>query len=255
MYVVGGPVAAETTGPEWEPYNGTLSYLAGQKLSACTCPDDPTHPGPRKPDGSFTGRSAPEIDIIEAQVEKNPLRGAVSQSAQWAPFNPKYRYHNETGKDYELMDPDVTFINSYSGGVYQQATSGVSFTDQDCYTAMGGCFGIYGFEYIPGDEGYVWWVNDNKPAWWINASSMGPDAEAEVGQRPVPYEPMYLIVNLGISENFGEIDYDGLEDLWPVHMLVDYIRVYQDPKNKMLGCDPPEMPTASYIEMYKEAYT
>jgi hypothetical protein len=49
--------------------------------------------------------------------------------------------------------------------------------------------------------------------------------------------------------------YEGLEQLWPVHMLIDYIRVYQDPKAKDLGCDPEDMPTASYIEMYKAAYT
>jgi hypothetical protein len=55
-------------------------------------------------------------------------------------------------------------------------------------------------------EGYVWWVNDGKPAWWIASSAMKPVPEADVGQRPVPYEPMYLIVNLGLSENFGAIE-------------------------------------------------
>jgi hypothetical protein len=55
-------------------------------------------------------------------------------------------------------------------------------------------------------EGYVWWVNDGKPAWWIASSAMKPVPEADVGQRPVPYEPMYLIINLGLSENFGAIE-------------------------------------------------
>jgi hypothetical protein len=35
---------------------------------------------------------------------------------------------------------------------------------------------------------------------------MKPVPEADVGQRPVPYEPMYLIINLGLSENFGAIE-------------------------------------------------
>lgn len=35
---------------------------------------------------------------------------------------------------------------------------------------------------------------------------MKPVPEADVGQRPIPYEPMYLIVNLGLSENFGAIE-------------------------------------------------
>lgn len=36
--------------------------------------------------GSFVGRSAPEIDLFEALVDGDN-RGQVSQSAQWAPFN------------------------------------------------------------------------------------------------------------------------------------------------------------------------
>jgi len=38
-------------------------------------------------------------------------------------------------------------------------------------------------------------------------------------------------------------------------MNVDYIRVYQDPKQKMIGCDPDDMPTSSYIAKFSEAYT
>ncbi len=38
-------------------------------------------------------------------------------------------------------------------------------------------------------------------------------------------------------------------------MLVDYVRVYQDPSNKMLGCDPEDMPTAAYIASISEAYS
>ena len=60
------------------------SLLPGQRLSACTCPGE-SHPGPQRQDGSYVGRSAPEIDLFEALVDGN--RGQVSQSAQWAPFN------------------------------------------------------------------------------------------------------------------------------------------------------------------------
>lgn len=70
----------------------------------------------------------------------------------------------------------------------------------------------------------------------------------------------YIILNLGLSENFGAIDYVGLEELWPVHMVrpllfnssslgadadsdlttrarqyVDYVRVYQPAKAKNIG--------------------
>ena len=63
------------------------SMLPGQRLSACTCPGE-SHPGPQNSDGSFVGRSAPEIDLFEALIDGK--RGQVSQSAQWAPFNVRF---------------------------------------------------------------------------------------------------------------------------------------------------------------------
>lgn len=59
----GLPSIATTSGPEGDPGNGALSFLPGQRLSACTCPNDLTHPGPRYSDGSFMGRSAPEVQF------------------------------------------------------------------------------------------------------------------------------------------------------------------------------------------------
>jgi hypothetical protein len=51
-----------------EGNNGNpLSYLPGQRLSRCTC-DGEDHPGPKLSDGTYRGRAAPEIDVIEAQA-------------------------------------------------------------------------------------------------------------------------------------------------------------------------------------------
>lgn len=61
----GLPVAATENGDP--SYNGVLSYLPGQRLSRCTCPGE-SHPGPMHDDGTYVGRSAPEIDMFEAQV-------------------------------------------------------------------------------------------------------------------------------------------------------------------------------------------
>lgn len=88
-----GTPTAVATGNTWDE---PLSYLTGQRLSACTCPDDDTHPGPKKSDGTWTGRSAPEIDLFEAQVDHTLLEGQVSQSCQFAPFNLKYLWDNAT---------------------------------------------------------------------------------------------------------------------------------------------------------------
>lgn len=63
--VNGQPEAATINGDTG--HHGILSFLPGQRLSRCTCPGE-SHPGPIHSDGTFVGRSAPEIDVFEAQV-------------------------------------------------------------------------------------------------------------------------------------------------------------------------------------------
>ena len=96
-----------------DPYNlDDFSYLPGQRLSSCTCPGE-THPGPKLSNGSFVGRSAPEIDVFEATTQGN--LGAVSQSGQWAPFNAGWEWFNTTD-NMIVTDPTITTQNSYIGG-------------------------------------------------------------------------------------------------------------------------------------------
>ena len=49
--------------------NGALSFLPGQRLSRCTCAGE-SHPGPMHADGTFVGRSSPEIDVFEVRNSK-----------------------------------------------------------------------------------------------------------------------------------------------------------------------------------------
>jgi beta-glucan synthesis-associated protein KRE6 len=57
-------------------------------------------------------------------------------------------------------------------------------------------------------------------------------------------------MNLGISENFGTVDFDHLT--FPTVMSVDYIRVYQPKGQINVGCDPSEFPTQAYINTFAE---
>jgi len=78
--------------------------------------------------GSYVGRAAPEIDIIEATVENGV--GKVSLSAQWAPFNVRFlacplksilnrlqaRYDwKNTPENFKIYD-ETTHLNGYKGG-------------------------------------------------------------------------------------------------------------------------------------------
>ncbi|KDN37556.1 hypothetical protein RSAG8_10073, partial [Rhizoctonia solani AG-8 WAC10335] len=219
-----------------------------------------SHPGPRRKSGQtdgkgqtggFVGRAAPEIDVIEATVDAGTLIGHVSQSGQWAPFNYAYEWFNTTD-NFKLLS-NHSELNTYVGGVYQQSTSGLSVTNQGCYTQGPGCFSVYGFEYTPGYDGYILWTNDNDPSWMIKAAGLAADPRVEIGPRPIPVEPMYMIFNLGISPNFGAIDWDHLD--FPTWMLVDWVRVYQPKGSRNVGCDPEDYPTAEYINTFIEAYT
>ncbi|KAJ7186059.1 beta-glucan synthesis-associated protein [Mycena filopes] len=248
----GGPPAALTSGSS--DFDGELSYLPGQRLSRCTCPGE-SHPGPVHSDGSYVGRAAPEIDVFEAQIggPDGAHVGQVSQSAQWAPFNAAYAWDNSSANLY-IADPTLSHLNSYAGGVYQQATSVVTTTNQQCYQLVDGCFAVQGFEYVPGyDSAYITWITDNKVAWTLSAAGMGADAEVGIAARPIPQEPMYILANLGISPAFGFVDTEHLT--FPATMRIDWVRVYQHPDKINIGCDPEGWPTKAYIEAYSEAYT
>ncbi|KAK0188685.1 glycoside hydrolase family 16 protein [Armillaria mellea] len=245
----GLPTVATTSG--WSDYNYALSYLPGQRLSRCTC-DGESHPGPKHSDGTYVGRASPEIDVFEAQVSDDV--GQVSQSGQWAPFNKGYVWDNSSD-NLIIADSTISELNSYTGGSEQQATSVVSTTNSSCYQLSSGCFTTYGFEYKPGyesDNAYITWINNGKVAWTINAAGVGADTATEISARPVPQEPLYIMANLGMSTNFGDVDLDHLT--FPAVMSIDWIRVYQDPNNINIGCDPDDFPTAAYIETYSEAY-
>uniref|UniRef100_A0A0W0FM02 GH16 domain-containing protein n=1 Tax=Moniliophthora roreri TaxID=221103 RepID=A0A0W0FM02_MONRR len=242
----GLPATSRKNGPTSDE---ALSFLPGQRLSRCTCPGE-SHPGPIHRDGSYVGRAAPEIDIFEAQVSDGV--GHVSQSCQWAPFNDEHKWFN-TSDTYDIYDDTITELNTYLGGPYQQATSCVSKTEQKCYQLDDNCFSVFGFEYRPGyDEGYITWISDGKKVWAMNGKATAADPKAEISARPIPQEPMYIIANLGISYNFGGVDFEHL--IFPAIMNVDWIRVYQRKDEINIGCDPKDFPTKAYIEEYLESY-
>jgi hypothetical protein len=91
--------------------------------------------------------------MFEATVGNN--EGIVSQSGQWAPFNAGYNWFN-TSDNLIIYNSSTTTLNGYQGGVFQQAISSLSVTNQQCYErSTNPCFSTYGFEYKPGFDGAV----------------------------------------------------------------------------------------------------
>jgi hypothetical protein len=192
-----GPEAALTTGAN----GGSLSYLPGQRYSACTCAGE-DHPGP----SNNVGRAAPEIDMIEAQVIIDSATGEVSQSFQVAPYDDYYQFYNTTNAYYTQYDTSITSWNSYLGGYYQQAVSSLTTVPSDIYysqDSVGGTsknFTTFGFEYSTDtsdrSNGYITWVSNGKKSWTMDAGIVGPNSKTEVGQRIIPEEPMALVSRL-----------------------------------------------------------
>lgn len=200
------------------------------------------------------------------------LIGAVSQSAQYAPYDADYVIRNSTPY-VTVYDSDRTLLNEcvplslslpppcrlalddeltplacrYTGAVYQQAASAITATDVDAYQDAEGTFSAYGFEYWPstGSDGFITWYSGGEPAWTLTSEAVGPNAESEVGQRTIATEPMSIVLNLGISDGFQTINFKELK--FPGVMKVDYVRVYQREDAVNIGCDPKDYPTADYI--------
>jgi hypothetical protein len=188
-----------------DPYAGyKISFLPGQRLSSCTCPGE-AYPGPVHRDGSFTARAAPEIDVFEAEVDSTLESGAVSQSAQFAPFNGYYRWDNQTYATY-YGDPGSQKMNSYRVGAYQQAGSVVPKSNQGCYQVPAPgftqCYATYGFQYKSGfasDGGQITWINDNQRSWKLDVAGFGPDTNTGISARLISKEPMVRLLSSPLS--------------------------------------------------------
>ncbi|RPA97121.1 beta-glucan synthesis-associated [Choiromyces venosus 120613-1] len=223
-----------------------INFLPGMKLPACTCANE-DHPSPGK------SRSAPEIDAIEASVGAidkagEIIIGSASQSAQVAPFDLWYQ------PDYDhvaVYHPEFTAMNAYRGGFFQEAISGISILNNDWYD--GKQYQTYGFEYEPGSEGMIEWNIGDLKTWRMNAAATGPNGN--IGQRPIPNEPMAVIINVGMGSSFAHIDPE-INKLLPAKMRVDWIRIWQDEDctDCSVTCDPPGYPTTKYIEDHLEAF-
>jgi beta-glucanase (GH16 family) len=218
-----------------------LSYLPGQRLTSCGCKGS-DHPTPG------TGRGAPEIDIIEVSGDWAGMGVAVAtQSFQVAPFD-VYWY-----PDYEFMEtPDYrfSFVNTYTGGPFQQAVSTTTMLNNSWYD--GEQYQKYAFEYAPGgdEDAYIQWYVGEDEMMKFDARAIGPNGN--VGQRLISEEPMSMVINLGISENWVNIDLASLR--FPTIMRIDYVRLYQKEGSELITCDPPGYETTEYIKDHPAAY-
>ncbi|KAK9477947.1 beta-glucan synthesis-associated protein-domain-containing protein [Lipomyces japonicus] len=218
-----------------------ISYLPGQRLNACTCTGE-DHPN------IGTGRGAPEIDGLEGangNVNATYRTGLASQSLQVAPFDVWY-YPNYDHM--EIYNYTVTQMNTYTGGPFQQAISGITVLNNDWYDFN--AFQSYGFEYSPGKDGYIQWRVGDEPTYGLYGAAIGPNGN--IDWRPISQEPMTIVLNMGLSNSWTYIDWPAL--VFPRIMYIDYVRIYQVEGDELITCDPPGFPTTEYISNHPKAY-
>jgi hypothetical protein len=145
------------------------------------------------------GRSAPEVDIVEAQIDvgRTPWTGVVSQSLQLAPFDDYYLIPDNSTRSVTIANPRYTRANGWVGGEFQQAASHLTDIERDSYRMTGGGFTQWGFELHAEPEnrenGYITWVGGGREAWTLRNSAIGPNPRVDVGQRLIPEEPMAMV--------------------------------------------------------------
>ena len=221
-----------------------ISSLPGQRLNACTC-DGEDHPN------QGTGRGAPEIDMIEGEADTKLGVGVASQSLQVAPFDiwyiPDYNF-------IEIYNFTTTTMNGYCGGPFQQAVSAVT-TMNITWNEFGPTAGFYqkfAIEYLNDPStGYIRWFVGDTPTFTIYSQALHPNGN--IDWRPLSQEPMTIIMNLGISNNWAYIDWQSI--YFPVTMSIDYVRLYQPSDAISLTCDPASHPTYDYIQSHLNAYS
>jgi beta-glucanase (GH16 family) len=153
----------------------------------------------------------------------------------------------------EVYDTSVTTMNSYKGGPFQQAISGLSNLNNDWYD--GKQYQHYAFEYKPGEDGFITWYVGTDKTWTMQAPATR--GNGNIGRRTIPEEPMSIIANFGMSNSFAAIDLATINATLPATMRIDYIRIYQDEDSDTddtMTCDPPGYPTTSYIRDNPKAY-
>jgi len=247
-----------------------------QRISAC---DDQDAASGLLP---FQGRGATELDVLEGAVSNTGKASYVVGSLQLSPGIPPYFRPPMFG--FPTTSGPGQWYNGLSFGPPVPGLSTGGFANNgwygppwgaDCPTgcpdALSGGFvalddldtryWTYTMEWKTGPDGHLSWWYDGEFVWGMAAEAFGEYSVcADRGgstecvrtpKRMIPEEPMSIVMNTAIGTwNGGKTALDGKH--WPAKFFVDYVRVWQEVEN--IGCDPPNYPTATYIEKHASWY-
>ncbi|CAH0484665.1 unnamed protein product [Peronospora farinosa] len=188
-----------------------------------------------------------------------------------------------------LCDPDNTFYKCPNARPENATKSNVMApfhyqmdavsTNWQTHVGVYTEFVVYQVEWVTGKNGYTRWMLHGAPLYEIPSESIlnvPQNSKKTNPQKIMVEEPLYIIMNVALSQVWGAappnpgIDCRGngtveeinrICDSFPMHMKVDYVRLYQDLADDLdadnymqVGCDPKSHPTKKWIEGHIDEY-
>eukprot|EP01096_Ripella_sp_DP13-Kostka_P017676 TRINITY_DN9148_c0_g1_i1.p1 TRINITY_DN9148_c0_g1~~TRINITY_DN9148_c0_g1_i1.p1 ORF type:complete len:470 (+),score=174.18 TRINITY_DN9148_c0_g1_i1:52-1410(+) len=200
----------------------------------------------------YQGRGAPEIDVLEAKVElneNNEPEASMFCTFHFGPKNPVNTSYDSGIFGNQTAANNITIYTA--SDAYHDYIGSIKPIEENFYSD----FHVYRVEWEP--DSYIRWLIDGQlqieiTADALKAKSSDGTPENSVGRRMIPVEPLYIIMNLALSNDWAPPSPDLA---FPGQLLVDYVRVYQRPGLEQLSCSPPSFPTAEYISSNINLYT
>eukprot|EP00934_Nitzschia_sp_Nitz4_P001055 Nitzschia sp. Nitz4//scaffold152_size53828//42992//44854//NITZ4_006750-RA/size53828-augustus-gene-0.93-mRNA-1//1//CDS//3329537226//1055//frame0 len=238
------------------------------------------------------GRGAPEIDLLEVMMMDeyfvSPVLSTSLQVAPGVPDSQRPLLGREPTENETWYSPDfgenVTRNTYFYGTVsfpfdktkkpYRTDSISANMAVSDDFYEN---FKKFRLEWEPptesGEGGYIKWFVDGH----LTTAVYGDDLQ-KTSQTEIPSEPMYLVMNLAVSKDWGFPDAyfkncpkkcwscldpecacalpKGFCENMPTSLDIDSVRVYQPRmENKYtLSCSPPSRPTKEYILAHESFY-
>ncbi|GMH39393.1 hypothetical protein BSKO_07291 [Bryopsis sp. KO-2023] len=230
------------------------SEQPGQTLSACGDVSETNRTDYQIERG--IGRGSPELDLLE--IQSGPGWHNLVQSLQMAPLLPPGLNWLDNGAPGIQFPGENTGASQWYGELsgassprpgtrYSDTMSAATSLTEDDFKD----FQTFGLDWDP--EEYIRWYLNGELLYEINKEALQARSKGtqEVGERLIPKEPLYIIMQLAISHSWSSIDPNLT---FPATMEIDYVRLYQEPGKYNLGCSPPEYPTSQWIACHPQHY-
>jgi hypothetical protein len=211
-----------------------------------------------------------DLQIAPGFKSQRPILGKLPPEDHWYS---QMEYGNKTGAELNPFFYGVTLVHEPEVYTYQADALSANMHLEDSHYSE---FNIYRVEWEPpeadGSGGYIKWFNNNKLVYGVFGDTL------EKMGTEIPSEPMYLLMNTAVSNNWGfpapcpegcackcfECGNpkcacgmpNGYCDNFPASFEIDYVRVWQavNCSKHVLGCSTEDRPSSLFIKGHAKRY-